>query len=150
MKAVMGIDPGPEQTAYFVLNADETFKEWGKIPNADMYKVLLGRTCCEVACEKFESFGMAVGMTTFETVRWEGEYRCLCRQFGLAFHPVTRKQVKSHWCHTHRATDANIRQALLDYYGPQGNKANPGKTYGLKKDVWSALALAGYWRAQQT
>jgi hypothetical protein len=41
-----------------------------------------------------------------------------------------------------KAKDANIRQALIDKIGPQGTKKDPGPTYGISKDVWSALAIA--------
>jgi hypothetical protein len=43
-----------------------------------------------------------------------------------------------------RAKDANIRQALLDLIGPQGTKAQPGPTYGIKSHTWAALAVAVY------
>jgi hypothetical protein len=50
-------------------------------------------------------------------------------------------------CGSSRANDATIRQALLDRYGPGrekavGTKANPGPLYGIKADLWQALALA--------
>ena len=43
--------------------------------------------------------------------------------------------------------DANIRQALIDRYGPGkdraiGRKLSPGPLYGLSGDCWSALAVA--------
>jgi hypothetical protein len=43
-----------------------------------------------------------------------------------------------------RAKDANIRQALIDKIGPQGTKAQPGPTYGIKSHSWAALAVAVY------
>ncbi len=36
----------------------------------------------------------------------------------------------------------NIRQALIDRFGPPGKKKAPGATYGLSGDMWSALAVA--------
>jgi len=55
--------------------------------------------------------------------------------------------VKLHLTQTRRAKDANIRQALIDRYGPGkalavGLKATPGPLYGLTGDCWSALAVA--------
>ena len=55
--------------------------------------------------------------------------------------------MKLHLCHSARATDANIREALLDRYGPGkekavGRKAAPGPLFGVSKDIWSALAVA--------
>jgi hypothetical protein len=45
-----------------------------------------------------------------------------------------------------KAKDANIRQALIDIYGGNdkaiGNKKTPGPLYGIKGDLWAALAVA--------
>ena len=55
---------------------------------------------------------------------------------------ITRNAVKNTICHSSKAKDANIRQALIDIYGPQGTKNNQGGTYGLSGDKWAALAVA--------
>jgi hypothetical protein len=62
--------------------------------------------------------------------------------------------VKMHLCGNTRAKDGNIRQALLDRFGPGkaiacGTKKQPGPLYGVSKDVWQALALAVTWSDQQ-
>ncbi|MBV8782506.1 MAG: hypothetical protein JO353_14005, partial [Phycisphaerae bacterium] len=46
-----------------------------------------------------------------------------------------------------RAKDGNIRQALIDRFGPTkeraiGKKKSPGPLYGMSGDCWSALAVA--------
>jgi len=53
-----------------------------------------------------------------------------------------------------RAKDANIRQALIDRYGPGkdkaiGQKKTPGPLYGFKSHEWAALAVAVTWMDQQ-
>jgi hypothetical protein len=57
---------------------------------------------------------------------------------------VYRRDVKLHLCHSPRAKDANVRQALIDRLGPQGTKKNPGPTYGMKSHLWAALAVGVY------
>ena len=42
-----------------------------------------------------------------------------------------------------KAKDSNIRQALIDRFGPVGTKKNPGWFYGVSKDVWAAIAVGG-------
>ena len=88
---------------------------------------------------------MAVGEEVFETVRAEarfamawGDRHCLL---------VPRIRVKMHHCHDSRAKDANIRQALLDRFGPGkaaaiGTKKAQGPLYGISGDCWSSLAIA--------
>ena len=55
-----------------------------------------------------------------------------------------RKQIVMHHCNDARAKDKNIRQAMIDRFGEPGTKKNPGGTYGISKDIWSALAIAAY------
>jgi hypothetical protein len=55
---------------------------------------------------------------------------------------VFRRDVKLHLCGSARAKDPNIRQALLDRFGPVGTKKAPGPLYGVKSHIWSALAVA--------
>ena len=60
---------------------------------------------------------------------------------------IYRKDVKLHLCGSPRAKDSNIRQALIDRFGPGKEKAiglkkTPGPLYGVKSHVWAALAVA--------
>jgi hypothetical protein len=63
---------------------------------------------------------------------------------------VKRREVKIHLCGSMKAKDANVRQVLLDRYGPGkakavGLKRSPGPLYGFSKDLWSALAVGITW-----
>ena len=56
-------------------------------------------------------------------------------------------EVKMNLCHSAKANDADIRQALIDRFGPGkqkaiGLKGSPGPLYGVSKHCWAALALA--------
>lgn len=149
---VLGIDPGPERTA-FVLWVSDTAEilTMGIIPSADV-SVLIPQVSAELtAIEFMECHGMPVGKETFDTTYWIGEYRYICRVAGLPLLPVFRSKVKLHHCHSARASDANVHQALLDRFGimrngkmSKGTKKNPGGLFGVKKDIWSALAIAVY------
>jgi hypothetical protein len=87
------------------------------------------------------SYGMAVGREVFETCVWIGRFAEIARQ---PVQLVYRRDVKLHLCHSPRAKDANVRQALIDRLGPQGTKKNPGPTYGMKSHLWAALAVGVY------
>jgi len=148
---VFAIDPGPERSAFAVYNPlTKGLRSFAIAPNAELLAQLRSGVSVDVAAvviEKVESFGMAVGAEVFETVFWSG-------RFAEAVHPVPverlgRRAVKTAICHSARATDANIRAALLDRYGGReravGTKRAPGPLHGVAKDVWSALALAVAW-----
>ena len=52
-------------------------------------------------------------------------------------------------CYDSRAKDGNIRQALIDRFGPVGTKKAPGWFYGVSKDVWAAVAVGVTWADKQ-
>lgn len=142
---ILAIDPGTRESAYIVFDSEEPPSrcEHDKIENARMIRVI-GRTPCDaLAVEMVQSFGMAVGASVFETCVWIGRFIQAYNWFtpGEATR-IYRSEVKSHLCHSSRAKDANIRQALIDRFGAPGKKKDPGGTYGIKGDVWSALAVA--------
>lgn len=95
-----------------------------------------------VAIEMIQSFGMAVGKSTFDTVRWIGIFEEALRSKCVPVQLVYRPAIKSHLCRSGRAKDANVRQALIDRFGEPGKKSAPGSTYGLSGDAWSAFAIA--------
>jgi hypothetical protein len=148
---IVAIDPGNMQSAYVVLDGLAVVAH-GILPNERMLDWLRTPVFCEGAeasglsalvVEMVQSFGMAVGKEVFETVFWIGRF---CQASQFPFHRVYRSQVKMHLCGNVRAKDANIRQALIDKLGPQGTKRSPGPTYGISKDVWSALAVGVTWQ----
>jgi hypothetical protein len=69
----------------------------------------------------------------------------ICEALGDEPVRVKRIEVKSHICHSAKANDANIRQALIDRYNGKdaaiGKKAKPGPLYGVSGDMWAALAV---------
>jgi hypothetical protein len=101
---------------------------------------------CQLVIEMIASYGMAVGAEVFDTCVWIGRY-VQAWHSPDAVRLIYRKQVKLHLCGTTKAKDTNIRQALLDKFGPGkdkaiGKKAAPGPLYGVKTHAWSALAVA--------
>jgi hypothetical protein len=97
-----------------------------------------------VAVEMVASYGMPVGKEVFETVLQIGRLQEFSENRDVTFRLIYRLQVKQHLCHDSRAKDSNIRQALLDRFGPPGTKKAPGVLYGIKSHLWSALAVAVY------
>ena len=153
MGTILAIDPGTTESGFVLLGEDGAPVSFGKWANAD---VLYGIERADyhgsdrMAIEMVASYGMAVGAEVFETCVWAGrfiqrwhEHRTVC----AAPIRVYRRDVKLHLCGQARAKDANVRQALIDRFGPGkdkaiGKKASPGPLYGMKADVWQALALA--------
>ncbi len=143
---ILAIDPGNIESAY--LFYDNGIKEFGKIDNENLLQALTlaHQLADHLAIEMIASYGMPVGASVFETCVWIGRF---IERFNGDHTKVYRKDVKMHLCGSMKAKDGNIRQALLDRYGAQGTKKNQGATYGISKDVWSALAVATYFNDKE-
>lgn len=159
---VIAIDPGPEKSALLVWNGNCDGLGSGRVeltrlcPNEDFMPWLRAWGAAPdpapLIIEKIESYGMAVGAETFETVFWSGRF---AEAYGMRnVHRLGRKPIKLHLCGSVRATDANIRYAVLDRFGGKdiaiGKKANPGIFYDIKSHLWAALAVAIVYHDQST
>lgn len=147
---ILGIDPGPTESAYVIWDGSRVIQH-GMSENQLLIKSLnpeVNVTHC--AIEMIASYGMSVGQEVFETCVWIGrwlerwEYVSAWSEEGSSFDAirVTRKDVAVHLCNSARAGDSNVSQALRDRFGEKGTRKNPGATYGIVKDEWSALAVA--------
>ena len=96
-----------------------------------------------LAIEMIASYGMPVGREVFETCVWIGRFQEIWGNDEY-FKLIYRKDVKMHLCNVTRAKDSNVRRALIDRFGKPGTKKEPGLLYGVKRDIWSALAIAVY------
>ena len=145
---ILAIDPGPTESAWLTYGDTLHFEKTDNEILLEKLKVWSGcLTPVHLAIEMVASYGMPVGEEVFETVFWTGRF---VEAWGHDWTKVYRKDVKMHLCNSMRAKDSNIRQAILDKFPstgggktPQvGTKAKPGPLYGIKSDIWSALAVA--------
>jgi len=140
---ILAIDPGPVESAILCLS-DNGVAYAEKLPNSEVRLRLLDRKNLaeyELCIEMIASYGMPVGKEVFETCVWIGRF---WEAWGRDCLLVPRLNIKTHLCHSAKAKDANVRQALIDRLGVPGTKKNPGPTYGIAGDMWAALALAVY------
>lgn len=148
---VTAIDPGNTMSAWCHCT-DGVFIRGAKWPNEELLNRLRTQQdgwCAAglLAIEMIASYGMPVGKEVFDTCLWIGRFMEAWKARGGEVRLVYRREVKLFHCHSARATDANIRAALIDRYGPGrelaiGTKRAPGPLYGIKGDEWSALAIA--------
>lgn len=151
MSTVLAIDPGNELSAFALIDADTCRPlQVDKVDNVYLSECLQltglsGPQPDVVAIEMVASYGMPVGREVFETCVWIGRFLELT---GGQAQLVYRKDVKLHHCHSTKAKDSNITQALVDRFAHnmpnkgKGTKAAPGWFYGFHRDIWQAYALA--------
>jgi hypothetical protein len=148
---LLAIDPGNIESAIVLYDTDTGHPvTWLKAENAAI-RAYLHKTIAEtLAVEMIASYGMPVGREVFETCVWIGRF---CETWQGVSRPqqeprmVYRADVKLHLCNSRKAKDANVRQALIDKFGPGkelaiGKKASQGPLYGLTGDCWAALGVA--------
>ena len=138
-RLILAIDPGPLKSAFVRWDGWRVI-DCALIDNDEIRDVIsMNRRKCTIAIEMIASYGMAVGADVFQTCVEIGRMQEVAE--GRA-ELVFRRDVKLHLCGSARAKDPNIRQALLDRFGPVGTKKAPGPLYGVKSHIWSALAVA--------
>lgn len=169
-KFILGIDPGTTQTAYCLCTIKEdsaegskpmSIQSFAKIDNEEMLKVLhstledVEKQDAEltIAIEHLESYGTAVGKSTFETAYFIGRLQEIAFTYSLSnvniqVDRIYRHEEKMRICHSMKANDATIKQALVDIFADhpeknhgKGTKAEPDYFYGMKADCWSAFAI---------
>lgn len=138
---IIGIDPGPTESGYVFL-VDGAVADSATLPN-DQLRELVERECRfgvgAVGIEQVRSYGMAVGAEVFDTCVETGRYVEAAARAGVKATLIPRMDVKMNLCHSPRAKDSNIRQALIDR---MGSDRKGGPLYGVKRHAWAALAVA--------
>jgi hypothetical protein len=141
---ILAIDPGNVESAYVVLDENLKPVEFGKWSNhtliLQIQELINKYKLRHVAIEMIASYGMAVGVTVFDTCVWVGRFAQEASNYSEVTY-IYRKDEKMNLCHSMKAKDGNIRQSLIDRFGVVGTKKNPGWFYGVSKDVWAAVAV---------
>lgn len=147
---ILAIDPGNIESAFVLVENDlSKVYEKDKVDNSTLINLIAYWSNNNeykidyIAIEGIQSYGMAVGKSVFETCYFIGRLIESTRR-DLMNNPtmIYRMEEKMCLCHSVKANDSNIRQALIDRFGVVGKKKNPGYFYGFKKDIWSAMAVA--------
>ena len=144
---ILAIDPGPTKSAWLIFdNENARLIDFGKAKNeflkAHLEMPLFKRTDY-LAIEIVKSYGNIIGDSVLLTAEWIGIFSAL---YENPISRLTRKEIVTHLCGHARANDRNVRQSILDRFGGKdlalGKKSSPGPLYGVKRDIWSALAVA--------
>lgn len=100
----------------------------------------------KLVIEDFRSYGQRFPLTCILAVRWSGCFSWAAqKEYGETFW-IPRAEVKSILTGRANSKDADVRQAIIDLYGPGKERAigtvkAPGPLHGVRKDEWSAIGL---------
>lgn len=149
---LLAIDPGNIESGWCVIDTNTCRPiAFGKDYNDILPAVTSPHGADRVVIEMIASYGMAVGAEVFETCVWIGRFVEIYGDEGYTpVERIKRQPVKLHHCHSSKAKDSNVTQALVDRFAAgqpnhgKGTKAAPGWFHGFAKDIWQAYALAVY------
>lgn len=149
---IFAVDPGTEKSGYVLFDTSEKkVLESGIVENIQLLESSAWYSCDIVCIEMIKSYGMPVGDTTFTTILWIGRIIQIAYQKGMPYKLLYKKiDINPTLCFSNKAKDANIRQAILDLFEPNGGgatpqigtKSQPGRLYGVSSHALSALAVA--------
>ena len=149
---ILAIDPGNIESGYALIESSNCMPiSIGKKENYTLREMIRQgqfNNTDIVSIEMIKSYGMPVGAEIFETCVWIGRFLELLLPVDVEL--VYRADVKLHHCHSSKAKDSNITQALIDRFASgvrnrgKGTMDEPGWFYGFKADIWAAYALAVY------
>ena len=156
---VVGIDPGTTESGYVVWSPTP-IRDTGRtiigtvLDNESLRATLYGFCRATVVIEDVRCYGKPVGYETFRTVLWSGRFYEAAEKSINRVVLLPRMDVRKHLCGTGTAKDPDVRNALLERFGPGkalaiGTKKTPGPLYGLVSHCWPALALAVTYADQQ-
>ena len=145
---IFAIDPGNIYSAYCVMDDEYKLYEFAKTENSAVMKRLLEilDEVDEVVIERMQSYGMPVGAETFVSCEWIGRFSQEAEK-KVPVEYIYRKDEKLYLTGSPKATDTNIRHALIERFAThdtkfgRGTKARPDYFYGVKQDIWSAIAI---------
>lgn len=154
MTIVMGVDPGPLESAY-VLWDGEHIVEQADAKNEDILEALRdpGRSFNivppnVVAIEQIRGFGVMASDALFDTCWYSGRFY---EAFGAhRTFMVPRKEAAAHVCGVGGISkDQFVREAIISRFGGKeravGTKKDPGPLHGVSGHRWAALAICLTW-----
>ena len=148
---IIAIDPGSTESGVVITTPLLYPIFHAKVANDEVFSIISNQVSeSDSVCviEMIASYGMPVGREVFDTCIWIGRIVQHCKMIGVEPEFILRQQEKLKICHSPKANDATIKQALVDRFAPgvpnhgKGTKKDPGWFYGFRADEWSAYAGA--------
>lgn len=157
---ILGIDPGPVNSAYCVFRGNGSPSIFGIEENAVIRDGIIRDFALEsdadckrrFVIEQVQGMGMAIGNSTIDTIEWIGRFRetwdfstALVREHAPESIGYKRGFIKGVLCGKATVNDSNIRHRLIEMFGGYevaiGVAKDKGPLHGMSKDEWQALAV---------
>ena len=140
---ILGIDPGPELSAYAMVELDYFLHGSDKINTKLLISLINTHTPQHIVIESIQSYGMMVGRSTFDTCYSIGRILQVCDQLSIPVSLYPRPEYARRICGVGKVNDSVLRQALLLRFGGD-KKGEPLHELKGSSDKRSAYAVAVY------
>ena len=121
-RLILGIDPGPTESAYCYVTLRQTVDSAGKVSNVELIEMLRASALStwSVAVESIQSFGMVVGRSVFDTCYQIGRIQQACEDLGIPCTLYPRQEYLRRICGGSHTKDSILRQAMELRFGGYG------------------------------
>ena len=120
-KAIIGIDPGCEETGWAIIHSDYSIVNAAKVTNQEFLDMIYSfNDLVEnpiLVCESIQSYGMQMGKSTIETCYMIGRIIEASRHMGFELFLYPRPQYGKAIIGSNKVNDALIRTALENRFG---------------------------------
>jgi len=117
---ILGLDPGPVETAYCLIDEGYTVQVAGKTETALILKALTVSPPDQVVIESIQSYGMIVGRAVFDTCYTIGRILQTCDNMGIEWTLYPRPEYTRRICGVGKINDSILRRALEMRFGGYG------------------------------
>ena len=113
---ILAIDPGTEKSGIVICNIDRSIDLAVELENDAVLNEIRVQNIDEVVIETIESFGLAVGKTTFQTCIWIGRFWEAWKIHSEKDpHIISRGDEKIVLCGAKKIGRASCRERVSDY-----------------------------------
>jgi hypothetical protein len=160
VQIIHAIDPGPKESALVSIGSDARIRHYEQAENS----VLRQKLCGARNNPYYQPALLVIEYTPPYALTTKGGRANVPREvvdtaieigrfiecFGGEFELLHRQRVKSQLTGLANSKDGQVIDALCDRYGgsrkdAKGTKKCPGPLFGLKADLWQALAVGRAW-----
>lgn len=122
MNLILGIDPGPTESAYCFVGPKYSIDAANKVGNEGLIEMVRSSapSIGHVALESIQSYGMAVGREVFDTCFMIGRIIQVCKDLEIPYTLYPRPEYTRRICGVGKINDAVLRQALELRFGGYG------------------------------
>jgi Holliday junction resolvasome RuvABC endonuclease subunit len=147
--SVLGVDTGNVVSGYVLIHVPLSGRmsvvEGGVVPNEELLRLLRVVPADAAGVEKIAYMGtprMGISDSVFDSSELVGKVCLRMEDRDIPVYRLKRKTIFTCLTGKAKSSDKIVSDTLKSRFGQPGTKKDPGRLYGVKSHIWSALAVA--------